>query len=295
MTAQTTGDLAGRLLEFHSGSIHRNDDGTLDMTTTVRAKEGRPDGQRLIGTAGWLLTLLAAGVLAVSYAGQFAYIFRARHQVIASNIEAGMFDVGMIIFALLGLGLAFARKPSRVERFCVMACSLASAGMGFAAADVSSPRSVAVYVAPPLFLAVVVDRVIAVVRRWKLGADEGSPWKPLGAFLLAAARAAGLLALYSLRFVLDVKETACGLRRMVLNAAPLPAEPVEVPQVVWQAPQPGSKKDQLITLYRQDPRHGNPALASAVAKDLAPKAGLQWGTARTYIGEYLVSLNGAAS
>ena len=41
-----------------------------------------------------------------------------------------MFDVGMIIFAMLGLGLAMARKPSRTERVLVMACSLGLRGDG---------------------------------------------------------------------------------------------------------------------------------------------------------------------
>lgn len=298
MNAQPTFDGLDpdRLWELHSGRIHTGEDGTAEMTTTIRARDKGPgDGSRLIGWAAWLLAVLAAGVLAVSYAGQFVYIYRARHQVIASNIEAGMFDVGMVIFALLGLGLAFARKPSRVERICVMVCSLASAGMGYAAADVSSPRSVAVYVAPPLFLAVVVDRVIAVVRRHRLGSDEGSPWKPLGTAVLAVARCAGIIALYCLRLCLDWKPTWRGLRQCVLNAAPLPPEPAVVPQVTWQPPEGTSKKAALITLYQQDRRHGDRVLASKAASDLAPRAGLQAGTARTYINEYLASLNGDAS
>jgi hypothetical protein len=206
-----------------------------------------------------------------------------------------MFDVGMVIFAALGLGLAFARKPSRIERVCVMACSIASSGMNYAAADVTSPRSVAAYVAPPIFLALVVDRVIAVVRGHRLGDDEGSPWAPLGRAALTAARLAGLVALYLLRLALDPKETGRGLRRAILNAAPLPAEPAAVPQVTWQAAAAGSKKEALITLYRQDKRHGDRGLAARAATDLAPQAGLQAGTARTYINEYLASLNGQGS
>jgi hypothetical protein len=294
MTAQL--DTPG-LWEIHSGRVQRTDDGNAEVTTTVRQKgekDKRPSGSVLIGWAGWLLAVVAAGALAVSYTGQFAYIYAARHQVVAADIEAGMFDVGMVIFAVLGLGLAFARKPSRIERVCVMACSIASAGMNYAAADVNSPRSVAAYVAPPVFLALVIDRVIAVVRRHRLGDDEGSPWAPLGRAAVAVLRLVGLVLLYALRFALDRKETWRGLRQAVLNAAPLPSAPAEVPQVTWQAPQAGSKKEQLITLYRQDRRHGDRALAARAATDLAPRAGLQAGTARTYINEYLVSLNGQA-
>ena len=283
------------LWEIHSGRARRNPDGTAEVTTTIRAKK-RPPGTVLLGWAGWLLLILAAGVMAVSYAGQFAYILAARHQVIASNIEAAMFDVGMIIFAVLGLALARLGKPARAERALVIVCALGSAVMGYAAADVASPRSVIVYVAPPLFLAVCVDRLISVVRRHMLGVDEASPWRPLGAALTGLARCAGLVLLYSLRLALDAKETARGLRQVVLNAAPLPAAPPrDVPQAVWQTPQAGSKKDTLITLYRQDPRHGNRQLAARAAADLAPRAGLQAGTARTYINDYLAALNGAAS
>lgn len=291
MTAQDT-NLGPGLWEIHSGRVHRNGDGTAEMTTTVRAKEKRPPGSVLLGWAGWLLLLLAGGVMAVSYAGQFVYIFAARHQVIAANIEAAMFDVGMIIFALLGLALARLGKPARAERALVIVCSAGSAVMGYAASDVASPRSVIVYVAPPLFLAVCVDRLISVVRRHILGADEASPWRPLGATLLGLARVAGLVALYTLRLALDCRETARGLRQAVLNAAPLPAAPAVVPQVTWRAPEAGSKKARLLTLYRQDRRHGDRALASQAAADLAPNAGLHAGTARTYIYEYLASLNG---
>jgi len=215
--------------ELRQGRLHQDEDG-VTMTNTIRVKTGedgkppRPPGTLLIAWSGWLLATLAAGVLAVSFAGQFAYI----------------------------------------------------------------------YVAPPLFLAVVVDRVVAVVRRHRLGADKGSPWKPLGALLADVTRLAGLILLYSLRLVLEWKVTWRGLRRMVLNAAPLPAEPA-APLPPGQAPAEGSKKAQLLTLYRDDPRHGDRALASKAASDLAPAAGLQPGTARTYINEYLASLNGQAS
>ncbi len=283
------------LFEIHSGRIHRDPDGAAEVTTTVRAKEGkRPPGTGLISTASWLLLVLGAGVLAVSYAGQFAYIFAARHQVIASNIEAGMFDVGMMIFAVLGLGLAFAGKPARAERVLVVVCALGSAAMGYAAADVASPRSVAAFVAPPLFLAIVVDRVIAVVRRHRLGDAESSPWAPLGRAAWWAVRAAGLVLLYLLRLILDPEETAKGLRRVVLIAAPLPTA---VPAAEVLPPErevtPGSKKAALLVLYRDHPAYGDRASVSPTATELAPQAGLQPGTARSYILAELTRIEAA--
>lgn len=278
----------------------------------IRLGEPKAPGTALVSTAGWLLLILAGGVLAVSFAGQFAYIDAARHQAWAANIEAGMLDVGMIIFAVLGLGLAMAGKPSRTERALVLACSLSSAAMGYAAADVASPRSVAAYVAPPLFLAVVVDRVIAVVRRHRLGDAESSPWAPLGRAGLWLVKGLGLALLYTLRLVLDPVHTPGGLRRIVLNAAPLPAAPTREPRRPWWRPlpdppadvrdsdgpspdngTPGTKKAALLELYRAHPAYGDKAKVGPVAAELGPLAGLQAGTARTYIGEAIKKLEAA--
>ena len=77
----------------------------------------------------------------------------------------------------------------------------------------------------PVVAAVVVDRVVAVIRRHVLGDDEGSAWTALGQGVVAVLRLTGMVALYSLRFTLATRETAKGLRQMVLAAAPLPGTP----------------------------------------------------------------------
>ena len=81
-----------------------------------------------------------------------------------------MLDAGMVILSALGIGLARAGKPSGSVRFLIMICAGASAGMNLAAADPASWRSVAAYVAAPVFLAVITDRVIAVIRQHVLTA-----------------------------------------------------------------------------------------------------------------------------
>ena len=68
---------------------------------------------------------------------------------------------------------------------------------------------------------------------------------------------------------------------MVLDAAPLPALP-EVPTPEATGP-PRTKKAVLLALYRTHPDYGDRGTASRVAAELAPKAGLQAGTARTYV------------
>ena len=113
----------------------------------------------------------------------------------------------MVVFSLLALGLAMAGQSARIERALIVVCAVASAGQNYAAADVTSPRSVAAYVVPPLFLAVVVDRVVAVVRRHVLGDAERSVWAAVGRGLGAAAKGLGLVLLYLLRFVLAPPST----------------------------------------------------------------------------------------
>jgi len=269
----------------------------------------RPPGSALVSAATALLGLLAAGLFVVSLEAQFRYIFSAKHQALPSVIEAVALDLGMAIFSLLALGLARAGQSARVERALVIACALGSAGMNFAAADDGSPRSVAAFVMPPLFLAIVVDRVVAVVRRHVLGDTERSAWTGFGR-----------VALYGLRFVLAAPTTAKGLRRQVLiltplpgtsaatlspavtntDVAPLPAAP-QTPGGAASPPagpeperqvkvttagslrRPESKTARFLALVKD--RHGelsgiDPAKVARIAADLAPEAGLNEGSAR---------------
>ena len=79
-------------------------------------------------------------------------------------------------------------KSSRTERALILACAIASAYMNVSDADTASPRSVVAYAVAPVALAVVVDRVVAVIRRHVLGVDEASAWTALGRAVVAAVR-----------------------------------------------------------------------------------------------------------
>jgi hypothetical protein len=131
-------------------------------------------------------------------------------------------------------------------------------------------------------LAVVVDRAVAVIRRHVLADQEPSAWIAVGSAVAAVVRIAELvLLLYCLRFALAAPETARGLRRMVLDAAPLPQLPeTPVPEAIEP---PRTKKAVLLALYRAHPHYGDRSRASRVAAELAAQAGLQEGTARTYL------------
>jgi hypothetical protein len=249
--------------------------------TSIRRRTGRAPGSALIAVAAWLLALTGGGALYVSFSAQYTYILAVRRQDAASVIEAVLLDLLMIVFTLLALGLARAGQPARTERALILACAAASACMNISAADVASPRSVAAYTVAPVALAVVVDRVVAVIRRHVLADKQHSAWTTVGRAAAAAARTGGLVLLYLLRFALAAPETARGLRQMVLAAAPLPALP--------QAPAPEAgepsctKKSVFLALYRVHPDYGDRSRASRVAAELAPQAGLQPGTARSYL------------
>jgi hypothetical protein len=295
-------------------------DGTQSrrLVTNVRRLAGtdRPPGSVLIASATWLLAILDAGLLYVSYAAQYQYIFAVKNARAPAMIEAAMLDAGMIILSALGIGLAMRGKASKTERFLIMTCSAASAGMNFAAANPASWRSVAAYTAAPVFLAIITDRVISVIRRHVLPGDTESAWAWLGHATVHAARLAVLVALYLLRTLLAPKETAKGLRRMVLDAAPVPettnaaaapaiARPGELEDQHDQADEDGTsddepavefatKKQAFLSRYRGHPHYGIREAAGRVAAELAPLAGLQAGTGRTYIAEELKRLDAAA-
>ena len=186
------------------------------------AEAGQRRGARLIWASATGLAVLAAATFYVSYRAQFTFMFGVKHQFAPALIEALIADVAMVVCALLALGMACAGQSAKVARLLVVVFAGLSAGMNYLAADGASFRSVAVYVMPPAVFAVCTDQVVSVVRRFGLGISEDSAWAVLGRSAVAAARLAGIIMLYSLRLVLAPAETAGGLRKMVLAAAPIP-------------------------------------------------------------------------
>jgi hypothetical protein len=186
------------------------------------AEAARRPGARLIWASTAGLAVLALATFYVSFRAQFTFMYAVKHQDAPALIEALIADVAMVVCSLLALGMACAGQPAKVARLLVVVFAGLSAGMNYLAADVSSFRSVAVYVMPPAVFAVCTDQTVAVIRRHGLGIQEDSAWSVPGRVVFAVARLAGAVALYGLRFILAPAGTARGLRRMVLNAAPLP-------------------------------------------------------------------------
>jgi hypothetical protein len=289
------------------------------VITNVRRLAGRerPPGSVLIAAATWLLAVLDAGLLYVSFDAQYTYIFAVKDAKVPAMIEAAMLDAGMIILSALGIGLALRGKASKAERFLIMICAAASAGMNFAAANPASWRSVVAYTAAPVFLAIITDRVISVIRRHVLPGDTESAWAWLGRATISAAKLTVLIALYLLRTILAPTETVRGLRQMVLNAAPVPGviqvtatpaiggpdEPEHYDQADDEPDNRGeepavefaTKKQAFLSRYRGHAQYGIREAAAQVAAELAPLAGLQAGTGRTYIAEELKRIEAAVA
>jgi hypothetical protein len=197
----------------------------LQVSMRGRAGTGRAPGSVLIGVAAWLLALTGCAALYVSFSAQYAYVLAVRRQDAASVIEALLLDLLMIVFTLLALGLSRAGQPARAERVLILLCAAASSYMNLSAADLASPRSVAAYAVAPVALVVVVDRVVAVIRRHVLADQQPSAWATAGRAMAAAARTGGLVLLYGLRFALAAPETARGCAGWCWTPHPCPHAP----------------------------------------------------------------------
>lgn len=249
-------------------------------------------GGVLIWCAALLLLALAAAQGYVSYRAQFAFIDQAKHARLPSMLEAVGLDTGAVIFALLGLAHARMGRPARIERTLNIACALGSMTMNLLGADLGSPRSVAVYVLPALLYAACSDRLIATAGHAG-GVTEPSLWRWAGTGLL-----------YGLRACVALPSTARGLRQRLLELTPLPEPPAPAAltasagaparttsPVLTRGParprgkgrKSESKKAVLLRLYADHPDYGDRSKVSPVATELAPHAGLQAGTARTYL------------
>lgn len=318
-------DWAGIAAELNGPGLFAvdGDDPDRKFITNVRRLAGnaRTPGSRIIAAGTWLLFGLGAGLLYVSFNAQYHYVLNEKHEHAAAVIEALSPDLAMVILSALGIGLALAGKASTAERFLIVAFAALASWMNYAAADARDWRSVAAYIAPPIVLAIITDRVISVIRRHVLPDDTESAWAWMGKVTVTCLKLAGLVALYVLRTVLAPRETTKGLRKMVLDAAPIPGQaealPEGLPSAVEFAPhgvvtphliaaEDGTlslctacpvtsavvpafptKKAAFEWHYRQHPKFGDREALSQVAKELAPLAGIQWGTARLYAAEIL--------
>lgn len=165
------------------------------------------------------LGVLAAAAAAVSWDAQYMMVRAARHVSVVAALEAGIPDVGAVIFAALGVALALhgrrALRPRALNAACIgisLAMNALAAGHGW--------RDLAIWVMPAGVYALASDTLIGVVRARVLARARnlGEMLADDGPTPLALA---GSLALWLLRLSLAPASTLGGFRSWVIRDCPV--------------------------------------------------------------------------
>ena len=306
------------------------DRGLRVLNVTMRRPKGARKDEETADPAGtWLrsaiiaLGVLAAAAAAVSFAAQYKLVFAAKGVPWAAALEAGIPDVGSMVFACQGIALALKGKRAIRARALNVACVGLSLAMNALAAK-SGWRDMAVWVMPSAVYALASDTLIGVIRASVLAGqgrtDDGRTM--LDVF--------GGLLLWVLRLTLAPPSTLAGFRRWVVDSCPvapgltaaviapnvaaLPAAPETPgsaaipaidpePEAQAKATSPvrrrgESKTARFLALVRD--RHGeladiDPAKVGRIASDLAPEVGLNAGAARAALRPRVLAARGGAS
>ena len=269
--------------------------------------------------AGVAVGLVAAAAAAVSYEAQWRLVYRDKHEVGVSYIQAAIPDLGSLVFACFGIALALHGKRAIRARLLNVLCVGISIVMNALAAR-SGWAGLAVWVMSPVIYALASDTLIGVIRAYVIArqkrlretlADEGiTPLQIVGAVLL-----------WLLRLAWAPPSTLKGFHRWVksLPAAPPMRQPVPVnppelrvssPKAVKRpkrdrpaitnngSPRGGTKQEHFLTLVMA--RYGpltefDIRAVSRAAAELAPEAELHPGTARKVLrAQVLAAQNGDA-
>jgi hypothetical protein len=276
----------------------------MELTPEKEPRRRYAPGTVLMAVAALVTLTLAVAQGFVSYSAQYAFVFSVKDVHLPSVLEALGLDTGAVIFALLALARARMGKPARAARALNVACATGSMIMNLLAADLGSPRAIAVYAVPPLLYIAASDQLITTVRQAS-NMQDSTVWRSFGFGLLYAAR-----------LLVALPSTASGLRRWLLQATPLPAADESEPQVITTAPVASvalpaspaaparrpvrrrkgeSKTAVLLRLYAGHVDYGDRSKVSRVASELAPQAGLAPGSARTVLYKHVDAMAGQAS
>jgi hypothetical protein len=260
-----------------------------------------PRGNR---AQGWLagaivaLAVLAASAAAVSWDAQYTFVRAVKKVPVIAALEAGIPDVGALIFAALGIALALHGRRAIRPRSLNVTCIGVSLAMN-ALAAAPGWRDLAVWVMPAALYALASDTLIGVVRarvvararqaRQALDDDDTTPMAIIGG-----------LALWLLRLALAPLSTLAGFRRWALEECPVapgrkalpagaaPARPAAPPPVARIAgtaqPRNGHPGKQARMLALAAQRHDLTTLplkrVSRIATAIAAEVSLAPSTAR---------------
>jgi hypothetical protein len=271
----------------------------------------RPSGRDQ--SAAWLrcaaagLGLLAASAAAVSFTAQYRMIYQVRRLAVVAAMEASIPDAAALVFACLGIALALHGRRAIRARAMNLAAVATSVFMNAIAA---SPgwRDLAIWVMPPVAYALASDTLIGVIRtraivgRLAGGEPPGDDGTPLSAV--------GGLVLSMLRLALAPRSTLRGFRAWVIAEGPVAPPPKARRTDLVQAPEPPEQLSQATAdtgparhrpgtktaafLIQVVESHGPLASipldkVSKICAELAPKAGLHPGAARTALRQAVIA------
>ncbi|HET9897678.1 MAG TPA: hypothetical protein VFQ44_22335 [Streptosporangiaceae bacterium] len=247
---------------------------------------------------GWLkgamlaLAVLAIAAAVVSWDAQYVLVRTVKHNPAVAALEAGIPDIGALIFATLGIALALHARRAVRARLLNIACVGISLAMN-ALASTPGWRDLAIWVMPSAVYALASDTLIGVVRAWviararrtgeALADDEPTPIALIGTSLK-----------WLLRLSLAPASTLAGFRRWVIDECPVAPgrmastsrKPIDQPRTTRVLPagrKPGTgKQARLLELASQ--RHDLATIplksVSRIATALAAEVDLAPGTAR---------------
>jgi hypothetical protein len=242
------------------------------------------------------LAVLAIAAAVVSWDAQYVLVRSVKHNPVVASLEAGIPDIGALIFATLGIALALHGKRAVRARSLNAACVGISLAMN-ALASAPGWRDLAIWIMPSAIYALASDTLIGVVRAWviararhagkALAGDEPSPMTAIGRGVL-----------WTIRLLVAPVSTVTGFRRWIIGQCPVAPGPKaraaarqkgnsslppghQVPTFLPPRRQPG-KQARLLALAAQ--RHDLPAIpltsVSKLATALAAEVNLAPGTAR---------------
>lgn len=294
-----------------------------ELPRQVRQIEDRAGGWlRLAGAA---VGLVAAAAAAVSYEAQWRLVYRDKHELAVSYVQAAIPDLGSLVFACFGIALALHGRRAIRARLLNVLCVGISVTMNALAAK-PGWSALAVWVMSPVIYALASDTLIGVVRAYVIArqqrlrealADDG----------ITPLQIAGAVLLWLLRLVLAPPSTLKGFRAWVKSLPQAPpvrpqaaaGQPPEAPGPAATAgvgapagvtgpgrnrplvstarsPRGATKQQQFLTLViaRYGPLTGFDLKAvSRTAAELAPEAELHPGTARKILrARVLAARNG---
>ena len=232
------------------------------------------DGQR--AGAWWLrcaavaVGVLAAAAAAVSWQAQYMMVWRVKQAAWVAALEAGIPDIGAVVFAALGIALALhgrrAVRPRALNAVCIgisLVMNALAAGHGW--------RDLAIWVMPSGLYALASDTLIGVVRAWVLARarDLGETLAEDGQTPLSMA---GTAALWLLRLGLAPKSTLAGFRGWVVTDCPVAPgfRPGHVAQL--EAERRAADEQVTVAIGQRDDAVGRAAAEAEQARREADRA-----------------------